>query len=69
MKQTIDESFETPYTVFYSNSVFAVLCAVARQFNVGYNQVSCRGGQVLVDGNEIGEIRPEEEGFDWEIEL
>jgi hypothetical protein len=24
---------------------------------------------VLLNGTEIGEIRPEEEGFDWEIEL
>jgi len=44
------------YEVFYSNSVFPVQCA--RKYKVHFTQVKCRGGQILVDNVEVGEIRP-----------
>lgn len=54
------------YEVYYSNNVFPVLVQVARKYKTHITNVVCRGGQVLVSGVEVGEIRPLENDFDFE---
>lgn len=57
------------YEVYYSNNVFPVLVQVARKYKAHITKVVCRGGQILVDNVEVGEIRPlENDNYNFDEE-